>query len=131
MANKQLRVNRRLFLKGAAAVAAPLVIPASVFGAEGRPAPSNRITMGFVGVGGQGSGDMGGFMGFPEVQNVAVCDVDSRPPAPSGRPSSVTPRTRPAASTRAAPTTTTSAICGAGRISTPSSAPRLTTGMPW
>jgi predicted dehydrogenase len=78
MANKQLRVNRRLFLKGAAAVAAPLVIPASVFGAEGRPAPSNRITMGFVGVGGQGSGDMGGFMGFPEVQNVAVCDVDSR-----------------------------------------------------
>ena len=78
MANKQSRVNRRLFLKGAAALAAPLVIPASVRGAEGRPAPSNRITMGFVGVGRQGSGDMGGFMGFPEVQNVAVCDVDSR-----------------------------------------------------
>ena len=34
--------------------------------------------MGFVGVGGQGSGDMGGFMGFPEVQVLAVCDVDTR-----------------------------------------------------
>jgi predicted dehydrogenase len=64
-------------LKGAAAVAAaPYVVPASALGGEGRPAPSNRITMGFVGVGGQGSGDMGGFMGFAEVQAVAVCDVD-------------------------------------------------------
>lgn len=78
MANEQSRVKRRCFLKGAAALAVPMVVPASVFGAEGRPAPSNRITMGFVGVGGQGSGDMGGFMGFPEVQNVAVCDVDLR-----------------------------------------------------
>jgi predicted dehydrogenase len=34
--------------------------------------------MGFVGVGGQGTIDMQGFMQFPEVQNVAVCDVDRR-----------------------------------------------------
>jgi predicted dehydrogenase len=54
------------------------VVPASALAAEGRPAPSNRITMGFVGVGGQGTGDMQGFMQFPEVQNVAVCDVDRR-----------------------------------------------------
>jgi hypothetical protein len=79
MATNQSRVTRRLFLQGAAAVAAaPYIIPASARGAAGRPAPSQRITMGFVGVGGQGSGDMGGFMGFPEVQAVAVCDVDSR-----------------------------------------------------
>ncbi len=79
MTTKQSRVTRRLFLKGAAAAAAaPCIIPASARGADGRPAPSKRITMGFVGVGGQGSGDMGGFMGFPEVQAVAVCDVDSR-----------------------------------------------------
>ena len=32
--------------------------------------------MGFVGVGGQGTGDMQGFLGFPEVQGVAVCDTD-------------------------------------------------------
>ena len=80
MATKQSRVTRRLFLKRAAAVAAaPYLIPASARGAGGRPAPSERITMGFVGVGGQGSGDMGGFMGFPEVQAVAVCNVDRRP----------------------------------------------------
>jgi predicted dehydrogenase len=79
MAIKQLQTSRRRFLKAAAvAVAAPYVIPASALGAEGRPAPSNRITMGFVGVGGQGSGDMGGFLGFPEVQALAVCDVDSQ-----------------------------------------------------
>ena len=70
-------VTRRLFLKGlVAAAAAPYVIPGSALGLEGRPAPSNRICMGFVGVGGQGSGDMGGFLGFPEVQALAVCDVD-------------------------------------------------------
>jgi hypothetical protein len=79
MATNQSRFTRRLFLQGAAAAAAaPYIIPASARGAAGRPAPSQRITMGFVGVGGQGSGDMGGFMGFPEVQAVAVCDVDSR-----------------------------------------------------
>jgi len=79
MSMKQSRVARRLFLKAAAAAAAaPCVVPASALGAEDRPAPSQRITMGFVGVGGQGSGDMGGFMSFPEVQAVAVCDVDSR-----------------------------------------------------
>ncbi len=31
--------------------------------------------MGCIGMGGQGKGDMGGFMGFKEVQVVAVCDV--------------------------------------------------------
>ncbi len=79
MPSKRLRVTRRRFMQAAgAAVAAPFIIPASALGLDGRPPPSERITMGFVGVGGQGSGDMGGFMGFPEVQAVAVCDVDAR-----------------------------------------------------
>lgn len=76
---KRQQVTRRVFLKGIlAAGAAPYIVPASALGADGRPAPSNRITMGFVGVGGQGHGDMNGFLGFPEVQAVAVCDVDGR-----------------------------------------------------
>jgi predicted dehydrogenase len=79
MVMKKPHVGRRSFLKGIiAAGVAPYFIPASARGADGRPSPSNRIVMGFVGVGGQGSGDMGGFMGFPEVQVIAVCDVDSR-----------------------------------------------------
>jgi hypothetical protein len=77
MVTTSSRVSRRLFLKGVAvAAAAPYVIPGSALGLEGRPAPSNRICMGFVGQGGQGSGDMGGFLGHPEVQALAVCDVD-------------------------------------------------------
>jgi predicted dehydrogenase len=77
MAIDRSRVTRRRFLAGAgAAAAAPFIVPASALGADGRPAPSERIVMGFVGVGGQGTGDMGGFMGFPEVQVAAVCDVD-------------------------------------------------------
>jgi predicted dehydrogenase len=69
-------LNRRHFLKGVlAAAVAPAFIPASALGADGRPAPSNRIVMGCIGLGGQGTGDMGGFMGHKEVQVVAVCDV--------------------------------------------------------
>ncbi|MBM4017501.1 MAG: Gfo/Idh/MocA family oxidoreductase [Planctomycetes bacterium] len=69
-------LTRRSLLKGALAAAAPYVITSFSLAGEDRPAPSNRFTMGFVGVGGQGSGDMGGFLGFPEIQGVAVCDVD-------------------------------------------------------
>jgi myo-inositol 2-dehydrogenase/D-chiro-inositol 1-dehydrogenase len=71
-------VTRRQFLKGSAVAAAsflvPTIVPASVFGAD---APSNRITIGFVGVGRMGSGDMRELLGFKEVHIIAVCDVDS------------------------------------------------------
>jgi len=77
MAVRKQQVTRRSFLKGLAAASAfPIVIPATAIGGEGRTAASDRIVMGFVGVGGQGSGDMGGFLSFPQVQGVAVCDVD-------------------------------------------------------
>ena len=66
-----LFLTRRAFLaRTAAALAtAPLVLPARGFGAN------ERIVMGCIGLGGQGRGDMGGFLGFQEVQVVAVCDV--------------------------------------------------------
>ncbi len=73
-------MNRRQFLRrttaAAGAVAFPYIIPASALGADGHVAPSNRIVMGCLGMGGQGTGDMRGFLGFKEVQVVAVCDVD-------------------------------------------------------
>ena len=76
MARAQQRTTRRRFLKAMlAAGAAPYVVPAVAVGAGDRPAPSNRIVTGCVGVGGRGSGDMKGFLGFKEVQVVAVCDV--------------------------------------------------------
>src|SRR5690242_6575891 len=70
------RITRRTFLQGALTLAAaPYFVPASALGADGKPAPSNRIVMGCIGMGGQGRGDMGGFLGYKEVQVVAVCDV--------------------------------------------------------
>jgi hypothetical protein len=66
--------SRRDFLKAAGAATAPLLLPGLSRAQSGRPAPSQRITMATIGTGGQGTGDMGGFMGFPEVQMVAVCD---------------------------------------------------------
>jgi len=70
-------LNRRRFLKGvgAAAIALPHVITSGALGAEGRPPASDRITMGGVGMGGQGHGDLRGFMSDKRVQVLAVCDV--------------------------------------------------------
>ena len=71
-------ITRRQFLKGSAVAAtgflAPTIVPASVFGAD---APSNRITIGFVGVGRMGMGDLRELLGHKQAQIVAVCDVDS------------------------------------------------------
>lgn len=76
--NVEKLMGRRSFLRGtvaaaSAAVALPTIVPATVFGAR---APSNRIAMGAIGVGSQGTGDMRGFLDKSEVQMVAVCDVD-------------------------------------------------------
>jgi len=72
---KQL-ITRRSFLKGSAAfMALPSVIPASVLGQDGRPAPSNRVVMAGIGIGNQGGGDLGAFLGRSDVQYVAICDV--------------------------------------------------------
>ena len=74
------RLSRRGFLKTAAvtagAVAVPNIVPASALGLDGTTAPSNRLVLGCIGVGSQGSGNMGQFLEQQEVQIVAVCDVD-------------------------------------------------------
>jgi len=71
------KMTRRTLLKGAAAAfAAPYIITSTALGANGRPSASNRITMGMIGVGGQGGGHVRGFAGDNGVQVVAVCDVD-------------------------------------------------------
>lgn len=68
------QVSRRRFLGAAAgAVAFPTIVPSSVFGAS---APSGKITMGCIGVGSQGSGNMNGFLNKNDTRVLAVCDVD-------------------------------------------------------
>jgi len=77
--DKHVTFTRRRFLaKGAmaaGAVALPYYVPASALGAGGAAAPSNRIVMGSIGVGGRGSYDLGYGLTESDVQWVAVCDV--------------------------------------------------------
>jgi len=76
-------MTRRGFLKktvgtAAGAVMFPYVVQSSALGKAGTIAPSNRIVMGCIGVGGMGTGDMKGFLNKQEVQVVAACDVDKK-----------------------------------------------------
>ncbi len=71
-----MNTHRRTFLKAAGtAVSFPMVIPASALGKDGRPAPSERITIGAIGLGAMGTGDLNNHMNEPVSQVVAVCDV--------------------------------------------------------
>jgi predicted dehydrogenase len=73
------QANRRDFIKAAAtAVAVPYLVPGSALGADGRPAPSNRVVMGGIGIGNQGSGDQQAFVNRGDVQYVAACDVSEQ-----------------------------------------------------
>jgi predicted dehydrogenase len=70
-------LSRRSFLAGAVtgAVAAPFLLPSRIWAAEVKP--NERLTLGFIGIGTQGRGLMGGFLGNKQTQTVAVCDVDT------------------------------------------------------
>lgn len=71
--------SRRRFLKSTAYGAAgfPLIVPASVLGAN---APSNKITMGFIGTGNNGTNYLRNFLGHSRAQVLAVCDVNREGP---------------------------------------------------
>jgi len=79
MSDLTARLTRREMLKrtagAGAAVIAPSVIPGAVFGLDGAVAPSERIVLGGLGLGGRGTGDLNSFMNNPDVQFVATCDV--------------------------------------------------------
>lgn len=73
-------ITRRNFVRGAAAgaalaVAAPTIIPSSALGDDKVAAPSNRITLGFIGIGKQASGHLGALTGRKDTQTLAVCDI--------------------------------------------------------
>jgi len=72
-------MKRRDFLKNTALTTAsigiPSIVPSSVFG---KNAPSNRITVGFIGTGRQVfASNLPQMMAVEGVQVTAVCDVDS------------------------------------------------------
>jgi predicted dehydrogenase len=73
-------MNRRQFIQRvglAAGIAGlPTILPSSVLGRGGATAPSDRVVMGFVGLGSMGFANLHGFIRQPGVQVVAVCDVN-------------------------------------------------------
>jgi predicted dehydrogenase len=71
-------ISRRDFIGGAAvATAAFTIVPGSVLGGGRRVPPSEKINIGCIGVGDQGTRDMQTFMGKDSVRILAVCDVDA------------------------------------------------------
>ncbi len=75
-------MDRRQFMKysaGAAVVGMgfPSIVPTSVLGRTGIVLPSDRITVGCIGMGGMGLVDMRSFLFESDARVVAVCDVDA------------------------------------------------------
>ncbi|MCX7048087.1 MAG: Gfo/Idh/MocA family oxidoreductase [Candidatus Sumerlaeota bacterium] len=68
-----LNSTRRTFVKTAAALT---VLPRHVLGGPGNIAPSAKTTLAGIGVGGQGMQNIAAFLDIPEIQVVAVCDVN-------------------------------------------------------
>jgi len=72
--------TRLKFLKqataiGSSVVAAPMIVPSSVLGMGGAVAPSERITLGVIGIGNRGKQVLRAFLGQKGVEVLAVCDV--------------------------------------------------------
>ncbi len=76
--SNQPNMQRRRFLKSAAlagaALTLPQYIPGKLLGKDGEVAPSNRITLGGLGIGGRGGHDLSVFMREKVVQFVAIAD---------------------------------------------------------
>ncbi len=69
-------INRREFLDSAAASLAFTLVPRHVLGGPGYVAPSDKITLAYIGCGTQGLREMFRLVTNPEVQIVAVCDPE-------------------------------------------------------
>ena len=68
--------SRRSFIKTAAiAGAVPFILPSSVWSAP--TGPNDKITLGFIGMGTQNRGLLGGFINRDDTKVLAVCDVDT------------------------------------------------------
>ncbi|MEO6289737.1 MAG: Gfo/Idh/MocA family oxidoreductase [Ginsengibacter sp.] len=89
---KKIRLNtkkaennsRRDFIKTAGIASAGfMILPRHVLGGKGFVAPSDKLNIGGIGAGGKGEGDLREFSKSPNVNIVALCDVDDRRSAKS------------------------------------------------
>jgi predicted dehydrogenase len=68
-------INRRKFIGTASVMSAFMIVPRFVLGGKGYTAPSDLITLGFIGTGKQGSGLKDSFLGTNEAKIIAAADV--------------------------------------------------------
>src|SRR5690606_15329459 len=72
-------MERKTFIKNIALGAAAFtILPRHVLGGNGFLAPSDRITLGYIGVGRQARGLLGNINGCPETLVLAASDVDTK-----------------------------------------------------
>jgi len=67
------QLNRRQFIKTSAAVAAFTIVPRHVLGGPGYTAPSDKLNIAGIGIGGMGGSNIGK---LSDENIVALCDVD-------------------------------------------------------
>ncbi|NLS96797.1 MAG: Gfo/Idh/MocA family oxidoreductase [Planctomycetaceae bacterium] len=74
------QLTRRDWLKKSVAAAGlmalPYVVPARALGKDGKAAPSERILLGGIGLGGRGQTVLREMLDQPDVQFLAICDIN-------------------------------------------------------
>lgn len=80
--NPHANPSRRDFLLSTAALTAaatlPTIVPARALGREGAVAPSEKITLGVIGIGPRCTYDLTAMLKLPDVQCVAIADVQAK-----------------------------------------------------
>ena len=75
---KSTQPSRRDFIKNSSLVTAGFfIVPRHVLG-RGFVAPSDKLNIAGIGVGGKGESDLAGFVKSPNANVIALCDVDDR-----------------------------------------------------
>lgn len=70
-------MNKREFLKGAAAVSSMVFMPSGAWALSGETFKKKRLRTAHIGVGNMGGNDLKAIASHPQVEVVALCDVDA------------------------------------------------------
>ncbi len=79
MDEEKSKLNRRNFIKNSALAAAGfMIVPRHVLGGKGFTAPSDKLLVAGIGVGGKGESDLANFYNSGKAEIAFLCDVDDR-----------------------------------------------------
>ena len=70
--------SRRFFVKSGLALSAITILPRHVLGGKGFTAPSDKLVVAGIGVGGKGKSDLKYFFQSGKAEIGYLCDVDDR-----------------------------------------------------